>query len=304
MRISFITMQNSLVRQLDHQAEDIARLTNESSSGLKLTTPSDDPLAYSQAMNITQELSKYDTYSSNIDFATSWNETSDSAISDMIEQLQTALTTAISAVNDTSDSTTADANVATIESIIEQMVSLANTQYDGRYLFGGTADLTSTEAFSMDSSGIVTYNGDTGSIAVRTGSGSSNTVTVNINGEDLMNYTAADETTTNILTTLYDLKEAIDSGDTDAIQTYEADLNLALDHLSSAESTVGARLNRLDSQSSALENLTLSKKSTRTDLQDADYTEVLTQLTQKQTAYSATLEVISTLSSLNLTQYL
>lgn len=304
MRISFITMQNSLVNSVDRQTEDIARLTNESSSGLKLTAPSDDPLAYSQAMNITQELSEVETFNDNINFATSWIQTTDTALSDMLEQLQNAKTTAISAVNVASDSVTSTANAETIQQILEQVLSLANTQYDGRYLFGGTADLTSTQAFTMDSSGNVTYNGDDGSLVVRTGNGSTNKMTVNITGNDLMTYTASDGTTTDILTTLYNLKQAITAGDTDAIQTYEDDLDLAMDQLSSLESSVGAKLNRLDSQASTLSNLKSSKTSTLSDLQDADYTEVLTQLTQKQTAYSATLEVISTLAGLSLTKYL
>lgn len=304
MRISFITLQNSLVKQVNQQTEDLAKLADESSSGLRLTTPSDDPLAYSQAMSLTQQLSEYDTFSTNISFATSWNETTDSTISDMIEQLQSAITTAVSAVNDTSDSTTSIANAETIQGILDQVLTLANTQYDGRYLFGGTADLTSTQAFTIDSSGNVTYNGNDGDLVVRTGSGSANKMTVNIAGQDLIYYTDSSGTTTNILTTLYNLKQAISSSDTGAIQTYEADLTLAMDQLSGVESTVGARLNRLDSQSSTLENLSTSKESARSDLRDADYAEVLTQLTQKQTAYSATLEVISSLSSLSLTSYL
>lgn len=304
MRISFITLQNSLVSQVNQQTEDLAKLAEESSSGLRLSTPSDDPLAYSQAMNLTQQLSEYDTFSTNISFATSWNESSESSISDMIEQVRSAITTAVSAVNDTTDSTTPISNAETIQGILDQVLTLTNTQYDGRYLFGGTADLKTTQAFTMDSSGNVTYNGNDGDLVVRTGTGSTNKMTVNIAGQDLIYYTDSSGTTTNILTTLYNLKQAISSSDTSAIQRYEADLGLAMDQLSSVESTVGARLNRLDSQSSTLENLSTSKESARSDLRDADYASVLTQLTQKQTAYSATLQVISTLSSLSLTRYL
>ena len=304
MRISFLTMQNSLVKSVDQQTEDIARLSKESSSGLKLTTPSDDPLAYRQAMNINQELSEYDTFSTNISFATTWIQTTDSTMSDMLEQLQNAKTTAISAVNDASDGATSTANAETIQQTLDQVLNLANTQYDGRYLFGGTADLTSTQAYTMDSSGNVTYNGDDGSLVVRTGNGSTNKMTVNTTGTDLMTYTNSSGTKTNILTTLYNLKQAISSGNTTTIQTCEADLDLAMDQLSGLESSVGAKLNRLDSQSSTLANLTSNKTSALTNLQDADYTEVLTQLTQKQTAYSATLQVISSLSSLSLTKYL
>ena len=53
-----------------------------------------------------------------------------------------------------------------VSGILQQAVTLANSQYGDQYIFGGTS--TATAPFSIDATGNVTYNGNSNYIQVKT----------------------------------------------------------------------------------------------------------------------------------------
>lgn len=303
MRVSFIQRNASLIQDIGKKTEEITNLSYNVSSGNKMQSPSDDPFAWAQSMDMQQQLSEYDTFNTNMDFATGWNQMTESSLSGVIDLTVRAKEIGISAgsVGGTPAQT---ANVEELNQMINEAMNTANSQYQDRYLFGGMKQLGNTPPFSMDASGNVTYSGDAGQLTVRTGKGANNTQVANLAGDDAFNFTRTDGTTGNVMSELWNLKNAIQNNNSAAITTSLGNLDAARLHLTDRESLVGIRLTTLQNQQSALQSLSATQKTILSGVKDADYAEVISQLQLKQTAYQASLQVTSMLSNLNLTKYL
>ena len=168
MRITMNMQKNETLLTLNDQQEQINQLSQEISSGVKLTSPSDDPSAWSQAMNVQQSLREYNSFLGGINFATGWDQATESALSQLSDLVSQAKQIAISASS--ANSTSQNAALASqLDGILQQAVTLANSQYGDQYIFGGTS--TTTAPFSIDdSTGTVNYSGDSNSIKVKTSS--------------------------------------------------------------------------------------------------------------------------------------
>ncbi len=304
MRITLGMQNNECLLNLNDQQEQINQLSQEISSGVKLASPSDDPFAWAQAMNVQQGLREYKSFLGGINFATGWDQATESALSQLSDLVSQAQQAAISASSATSTSQSASL-ASQVNSILKQAVTLANSQYGDQYIFGGTS--TATAPYSVDdSTGAVTYSGDSNSITVKTGSsdasGGGSTV-VNLTGDQVFNYSSGGNTL-NVLQQISDLGQAIQNGDSATISSSLTTLNDAFNHVNNESATVGYMLSELTTRQSAINAFVTNGQSTLSNLQDVDIASATTKLTQAQTAFQAALQVTSMLGKLNLTSIL
>jgi flagellar hook-associated protein 3 FlgL len=91
---------------------------------------------------------------------------------------------------------------------------------------------------------------------------------------------------------------------TQTVQNGLRDLGTLSDHLQSARSMTGEVLNRIDGVESRLEDLKLFGESTRSDAEDLDMVQAISDFQNKQTGYSAALQTYSTVQRLSLFDYI
>lgn len=162
MRISTsLFYQNGLNGILDQQAK-LASLQSQLSSGNRVQTPGDDPLAAAQAVNVGQSSSQNDALASNRATANQALGTEENTLSSVTTAMQTTLQQVIQAGNGTLSDPDRQALVTTLTSLRDQLVGLANTtDGNGQYLFSGYQGFT--QPYVMNSTtGQVSYMGDTG----------------------------------------------------------------------------------------------------------------------------------------------
>ncbi len=304
MRITLDMQTDQNLLTINDQQEQINQLSQQISSGQKLSSPSDDPYDWAQAMNLNQGLQEYTSILSGISFGTGWCQATGSALSQLSNLVSQAQQIAVSAGSETGISNSA--NLASeVNGILQQAVSLANSQYGDQYIFAGTS--TSTAPYSIDdTTGAVTGPADQSSILVKTGtcdaSGGGSTA-VNLTGNDVFTFSSGGSTL-NVLQVIWGLGQAIQSGDS---ATVSSDINTLTDAYNSInnESAVnGATLSDLTGQQSAINVMQTNTKSTLSNLQDTDMATATTKLSQAQTAFQAALQVTGMLDNLNLTSYL
>src|SRR5271157_1903883 len=97
MRITLGMQTNQNLLTINDQQEQINQLSQQISSGVKLSSPSDDPYDWAQAMNINQGLQEYNSILSGINFATGWGNATGSALSQLSNLVSQAQQVAISA---------------------------------------------------------------------------------------------------------------------------------------------------------------------------------------------------------------
>ncbi len=301
MRISFAIEQDNNLLWLNRRKESTNQLSNSISSGTKLASPSDDPVAWARSADLKQGLREYDSILGNLDFATGWNQAADAALTNVSDLISQARQVGISA-NGPSGEDQKDALAAQLDGIISQMLQAANSQYSDQYIFAGTA--TASAPFSLDdSTGEVTYSGDSGQVQVRTDRGANGVSTVNQTGTDVFSF-ASGGSDLNVIHEIWELKQAVSAGDSDAVSAKLNTLDDAFQSVSSKSTTTGARLAALENQKSTLNTLKTVMTSRLSDLQDIDLADAVIQLQQQQTAYEASLKVISLTNSLNLASLL
>ncbi|HYA41887.1 MAG TPA: hypothetical protein VEF34_11320 [Syntrophobacteraceae bacterium] len=304
MRIT-LTMENSQTQlDLNNDQEQISQLSQTIASGVKFSSPSDDPYAWGQCMNVQQGVQEYKSIQSNLTFATGWEQTTSSALTQLSDLISQAKQVAISATSATGTAESA-AYASEVNTIVQQVLNLANTQYGDQYIFAGS--VTSKSPFSIDSStGVVTYDGDPNSISVRTdiADGSSyNTSSINVTGSDLFTYTSGGNTL-NVLNQIWQLQQALENGDSTAVTNSITTLSDAFDHINDESAIVGANLSELNTQKSAISVFQTNDQSILSNLQDTNMAQATTQLQQMQTAYQAALDVTNILDNVNLASYL
>lgn len=136
-RVSNLLRTNISSAQITRTQQQLLNVQNELITGQRLNSPSDDPGAAAIAMQLRKQLEKQQAYMSNIQQATSQLSEVDNTLSDVTDVLRQAQTIAMANVGSdvTADQRASAAEV--VKSLYGQLLSLANHQFQGMYLFGG-----------------------------------------------------------------------------------------------------------------------------------------------------------------------
>jgi len=154
------------------------------STGLSVNEPSDNPTAAALLVENNDQATFTAGYLQSISAVQGQLSTANSTFSSMQTALQQALSLGVEAGGGTLSSSDLAAIVNQLQGIQSQLVSMANTSYQGHYLFAGTA--TSTPPYVADStspSGVdYVGNNDVNRVSIGTGYA----IAVNMPGSQLM----------------------------------------------------------------------------------------------------------------------
>jgi flagellar hook-associated protein 3 FlgL len=169
MRVPSISAYYTSTYRLGNLTDDLQNANEVVSTQRQINEVSDDPLGLSQTLSLGNSLGTLDQIEKNVIMGKTWLESGENALDSVNNLILEAKSEVIRLSN---DSVTADERMDAIEridSIIEQVVSLGNTQVNGNYIFGGTE--TSTIPFTYDQStdpNRVIYSGNNDPFEVRT----------------------------------------------------------------------------------------------------------------------------------------
>lgn len=206
--------------------------------------------------------------------------------------------------------------MAAVEQIQQQLVALANTSVNGRYIFGG--DNTTAAPYSYDGTGW-------GASANYTGSTQPNTSTIgDINGQTIIPIPGAQQvfdnppapapSTTNpipaappagnVFAAVGYLRLALQNNDQSAITTATALLHSAVTQIGQASMTIGNTENWIDQANSSATQALNNIQQQLSTVRDTDIASAATQLTMDQTALQAAIAAHASLSNKSLFDYI
>jgi len=142
-------MTNNYLNQLNRAYEQQTKLM-EQSDGSKLHRASDDAVAYSKYLKYQNSKTENTQYQSNVKTAISWMKNSDSSLVDITDCFSTVVAKTNAAANTTNNESDMTAIAKEMLSMVQQSVSDANAQVNGRYLFAGQSDLVQPYTMSTD----------------------------------------------------------------------------------------------------------------------------------------------------------
>jgi len=300
MRVAFSQTYEKMNININRQKEDVDRYANMVATGERMQRPADDPPSWAQAMDLRQGIQELNALAKNVKFATSWNQATKSALAGVSELVMNARGIGNSSINAQTPEKRQELTQK-LNEIIQEAVLLANSKQGEQYLFGGSSYTTAPFGVTVvdgDVTAITAFQGGpVYNLDVRTGKGS--TETVNINGQ-----VAFDTAGTDVLQQLLTLKNAVQAGDNATVQTQMTLLENSFQNLMLLTGLMGTRQDGLKRKDDILSTLQSGQQNQLDSVAKADPATAIIHLQQSQTVYEAALQATSTLSKLNLTQFL
>lgn len=285
---------NSAVVSLDQTSAVEQQLTNEISSGKRVNSLSDDPVAVGENVLLNSQLNLDDSFSQTESSTVGMLQVADSALGSVVSQLTRALTLATEGNNGTLNASDLQSISMELAGIRDEVLSLANTPYMNRYIFSGSQG--STTPYSLDSSvtpNTVTYHGDTVTSYVMTPNGQQ--IQMNVPGSQIFS-----DPVNNVLQALNNLADDFSSGTASATSVSDTTaLNSALNHVSQQRVSIDNSITQLQSAQSYIQAEGTQIVSAQTDLMQADVAKVSTQLSSAETQQAAMAQVINILGKNN-----
>jgi flagellar hook-associated protein 3 FlgL len=279
--------------QVNSQQEDQA--LQQISSGQKLNSLSDNPAAAASLVTLRTQSSSDTQYLQNISSLTGSLNVAGSALSSVVEALTTAQSVGVEGAGGTLNPSDLQALAQQIQGIQQEILGLANTSYNGEYLFSGTATTTQPYVADASSASGVKYNGNNNTNSVEVSQGQA--MPTSLPGSQVFS-----NATTSVFQSLQDLYNALNTGGDVATATTE--VQSALNYVSTQQTFYGNSVDRLNSVQTFLTQektqLTESENSTL----DANMATAVTNLTQTETTQQALVEAGAKISQLNLFDYL
>lgn len=296
---------------LDNQG-NLYKLQNQLSTGRKVLTPSDDPVAATQALLVQQSKSKNEQYMASQEMANSQLALTDSMLGSVKDILMTVSDNSIAAGNATYTDAERKMLANDLQERLKNLVDLANSKSaSGDYIFGGYK--SNNPPFSLDPNTLaVTYNGDGGQQLLQVASTA--TVPVTEDGNAVFMRTLNSSNTPTGKSVFDSVKDMITylntpnapntAGGAATYQTNLQSVQDALDHVSRWRSVVGAREGLVDAMNQTSQDLDTQFATQHSKLVDLDYTSAITDFTLQKTQLDAAQQTFSKVTGSNLFSYL
>jgi flagellar hook-associated protein 3 FlgL len=297
MRITFQSQYRDATAAVEKTASRFAEAQRQVSTGKRIGKISDDPTGAATSIAERNNIAQIDRYTRAADSVDSRLSVVDSVLSDVIEKLTAARALAVGAQGSLKTAAERTAAVGNLSAVRDALLDGMNTKYLGSYIFGGSE--VTTRPYSVPSGGtFATYAGDNNPVQVDVGN--DRAVTTAFDGEAITRGSDAQD----LFETLDQLITAVGAGDTDAITTANAALQRAFDRATAAQSRIGNDMQVLDEQRLRLQQMKLSGTERLSKVEDLNMAEAITDMTQADAAYRASLGAVGAVSRVSLLDYL
>jgi flagellar hook-associated protein 3 FlgL len=290
-RVTNSMTARTVLSDIQNVQSQLTATQNKLSSGKQLTKPSDDPFGTSRALLYRGELAANTQYQSNVNAATAWLNTTDTALGSISDDAARARDLLLQGANGSMSQTDKDAIADELDQLADSIKTAGNTQYAGSYVFAGAK--TGTQPFAIG--GADTYAGDTTTINREIDQNV--TVPVNVTGDTVVSPVLAA-----IRQAAIDLRTGgtpANLGTTDLKA-----LDAASDNISETRAIVGARQNRMTSALSRLQQISVAQSQQLSDTEDADMAQTMIDFSTQSAVYQAALKAGANLIQPSLMNFL
>jgi flagellar hook-associated protein 3 FlgL len=277
------------------------------SSGKRVARPEDDPVDFERLARVRESLAGVQRYSRSIAQAQSELATVDNALQKANTLFQRAQELAVQASDGTKSAEERKAAGEEVDSLLAELISVANTMHDGHTIFSGLRGSPTTyEATDADGDGrldTIAYQGGSGvrNVAVSPEAD----VAVGIPGTDTASSQAVFQTDTlDLFATMKQFRDRLLNGDEISGTDTISQLQTCQDHVLGVLAVVGGRAEALRFNSESLSKRETELTNNIDDLESLDVAKGVMTLTNKQQAYQAALSATANLSKDTLLNWL
>lgn len=311
--------QNQITRQYINSSNsslsNMTDINNKVLTGRSFNKASEDPVGATHAMNIRNSLDNIDMYESNLKTAEGIFDSAESALRN-ISSITTSVTDSIiSGVNGDKGDAEREIIGNQINNLADEMIAQVNTNFAGRFLFGGTNNSTPPIAID-DVTGQITYNGvattendvtafpQNNSIPVDIGLGikfdsagkvdDQTVLDMSLSGVEYLGHgTDSDGDAKNLIQLTLDAAKAVKSGDNETARRLLDKINNSKSNVLIGITTIGNKEKTVKFSQDRIAKDEINLAEAQNTVECCDKTEEITNLKVAEMAYNATLSMSS-----------
>ncbi|HLS66050.1 MAG TPA: flagellar hook-associated protein FlgL [Pseudogracilibacillus sp.] len=138
MRITQSMMQDNLLRHLFNSQAQMDKYLTQITTGKKIRRPSEDPVVAMKGISYRTEVAEVEQFRRNASEVWTWMDHSDDVLDKAGKAMQRIEELAVQAANDTYTPNERRSIQEEVKELRDQLVELANTRVNGKYIFNGT----------------------------------------------------------------------------------------------------------------------------------------------------------------------
>jgi len=287
MRVTQNITTSNFISYINQHAENLLKTQQQIASQKRINKSSDDPIGMGQVLGYRTNLAVTDQYQENIGQGMTrieFNELTLDLASDLVD---TSRELAAEYSGPTHSAAARQSVALQIKDLYDQVMQMANSKFNGNYIFSGHA--TNTAPFSHDADFNATYNGDDGKFQIMVSDG----VEVNIVADGRKIFQNAANGGVNIFDELKNLIDGLENPDPVAgsaqIEATANVLQAGRDQINSRRSEYAPVLYRLQATDEYLTNLRPKVEEAMATLEQADITKAVVELQNLELAYETTI---------------
>jgi flagellar hook-associated protein 3 FlgL len=294
MRVTTLQVRDQRIADIMRDEQRLEETQSQVSTGKRIQRPSDAPDDIGTLLQTRSDVAALTRQRAGADAALPTMQASDAALGNIGTALRQVRTLALQANNSTISPDQRETIAGQIEQVRSQILSLANTEVDGRSIFAGT----NSDAAPFTAGPPVSYTGNNTPLQLSLAAGSQ--FSISVTGQALLNSRGG----TDLFQNLSALESAVRSGDAKGTATGLSALDDDLNNVTRQQADIGAReqyVQMLRQQSDA--NLTATQ-SRQSQLENVDVAAAILNEKTAENANQAALAMAGRVGQLSLLNYL
>lgn len=293
---------------LQRVKEHLAVLQEQISTGKRIVRLGDDPTGAALIVDFRSSIERNKQYVKQADSAASFLQATETSLDGVDTAITRLLELGQQALSDTTGASGRAQIASEVDATRNNLLSIANTQQQGKYLFAGTN--TTTLPFTGTATG-ATYSGNNGDIPLDVGV--STTVVTNTPGDTVFfgqsaalppTATAGPGSSGDVFTQVTNLSTALKANDHAGIQTAYDNLKNIYSRLQDTLTDLGGRQAALDQLKETVGGFNTSLQSIQNTYEAVDYPQAITDFQLEGIAQKASLSALAQSNAQNLFDYL
>jgi len=273
---SFLTGISQINQTLDTAQEQLT-------TGLKINNVSDDPDQISELLATRADLTQTQQVTTNLDQVNTEVNTAQSTLQSAESLVEQAQTLGAQGASDMDSASTRQDLANQLGSVLQGLVSDANTTVEGRYIFSGDSDQTAPYSIDLTQQNPVSaYQGSAATRQIQGADGS--LITVSLTAQQI--FDSADSSQ-NVFTSISNLRQALLNNDSAGVSSALADVETSGTYINQQLAFYGNVQDQLSAATTYAQNYTTQLQTQLSGLQDADETQAITQMTEASTNLQA-----------------
>jgi len=286
LRVTPGMMHLQLTRNLNRTLTEMTKLQEQMTTGRKINRASDDPVGITYSLRYRSELQANEQYQKNIDMALSWLDFNDTVLQQAQDVLKRLKELAVQGANGTNPDVALDNIADEVEQLKDQMIDIANSTLNGKYVFNGEQTNVKpydTSAPSFDPSTVQT---DTGAIYYMVGVGVK--LQINLSGSDVFGRPGEND---NVFKVFDRIISALRNGNHQGVADEISNIESRMDKILNQQAEIGARVNRVELMQNRLKDLELNLTDLQSKTEDVDFEKLIIDAKINENIYQASLSV-------------